>query len=552
MAELKEIKIELTNFCKRGCIHCSSNANIEDVLELDKDLVKKVIDEASNLGVESIVFTGGEATECVNLKELVGYAKEKGIKKIKLYTMCEPTMRKYYLLKDLVASGLTEVIYSLNISLTTDGAVNFDNVQEFLKEISKFVDLSFHYCLTSKSFDDFAYLDDLIGKMDEEHFQKISFLRFVRHGRGTKDLELTSKDLKALKPKLIAMEEKYPGKVHLGSPFNILGITYTPCSAASKTMIVGFDGSVYPCDAMKYFNYFGSGGSIFDKSLEEIYVSPYFETIRTSTDNLKSCPGCENEICHRGCLAQKLLYVTERGSTITTDWYQNNALRTMNDFGSKDALKFNAYTGIIGEYGEFFDYLKKLYTHGLDDDKKQEIYHLAPKELGDLIWYLSSSLATYYGYTLDEVYAYIMGLNKDMKPLNDDLIKEASLAKDPLCIPDHEGYSIDLIDYYTADINFNREDIFSFLMEFKRVLNRIDYIESKEEAIKTVADILKYISVIGREMFKMHLSDILYDNILKLRKRYPEGFDTKTANIRIDANKKYKEEEATKVKIYQP
>ena len=41
---------------------------------------------------------------------------------------------------------------------------------------------------------------------------------------------------------------------------------------------------------------------------------------------------------------------------------------------------------------------------------------------------------------------------------------------------------------------------------------------------------------------------MLVSNIEKLRKRYPEGFDTAVANERIDANKKYKEEQDLKVR----
>ena len=46
----------------------------------------------------------------------------------------------------------------------------------------------------------------------------------------------------------------------------------------------------------------------------------------------------------------------------------------------------------------------------------------------------------------------------------------------------------------------------------------------------------------------MNLSEILEDNIEKLRKRYPSGFDTLVADKRIDANKKYKEEERFQIK----
>ena len=44
-------------------------------------------------------------------------------------------------------------------------------------------------------------------------------------------------------------------------------------------------------------------------------------------------------------------------------------------------------------------------------------------------------------------------------------------------------------------------------------------------------------------LFSKSFSEILSDNIEKLRIRYPEGFDFEVANLRIGANKKYKEEE---------
>lgn len=76
---LKEVKIELTNFCKRKCIHCSSDANTDNIIELSMDVIKEIIDECSNLKVESIVLTGGEATEYREIEEIVTYITKQGI-----------------------------------------------------------------------------------------------------------------------------------------------------------------------------------------------------------------------------------------------------------------------------------------------------------------------------------------------------------------------------------------------------------------------------------------------------------------------------------------
>ena len=550
MNSIEEVKIELTNYCKRKCIHCSSDANTENIIELSIEKVKEIIDECSNLKIKTVVLTGGEATEYKDIEELVEYIHQKGIPNIKLYTMCEPTIEKYNLLKRLTGLGLTEIIYSLTISLTTDGQVRYDNIQQFLTDLSNINNLSFHYCLTTKTTKDINLLDNIISKLNQTNFKSLSFLRYVEHGRGKDDLTLTSTDLKEIKPQIIELINKYQHKIHLGSPFNILNIENTPCTAASKTIIIGFDGNVYPCDAMKYFDYLGSGGNIYIDTIEKIYQSEYFKQIRIASQNISDkCKNCKKDKCKGGCLAQKMLEITKKSNSITNitvNWYQENALRTMNNFNNQDLLKLNAYTGIIGEYGEFFDYIKKLYTHNLDKSEKQKILELAPKELGDLVWYLSTSLAVVYNYTLDEVYDYILNTNKYHYQINSNLIEKASLDTDPLCdqIRPKTSYKIDIINevlnYQNQNIELDEQSVFHILLEFKKKLNKLDYTQTREELIEAVATIFIEVATISKLFFNKNLSEILSDNIEKLRARYPEGFSKEVANLRIDENFQYK------------
>ncbi|MCH5167667.1 MAG: hypothetical protein J1F35_07260 [Erysipelotrichales bacterium] len=219
------------------------------------------------------------------------------------------------------------------------------------------------------------------------------------------------------------------------------------------------------------------------------------------------------------------LGLTEVIYSYPVSWYQENAMRTINNFENTEMLRLNAYTGIIGEYGEFFDYIKKLYTHNLADDKKDEILNLAPNELGDLVWYLSTSLALCYDYSLNEIYSHII---------------------DPSNTPKQNSYDINLIDDYIR--NYEGINIADVMMNFKRILNKLDEIESKESAIEAVSKVLIEIASIARFLFNKNLSEILVSNIEKLRKRYPTGFDIDKANERIDANKKYKEEDGMKVR----
>lgn len=570
---LKEVKIELTGKCDKGCVHCSSNADFLDYQELSLDTVKRIIDEAIELGAESFVLTGGEATKYMDLIFVVNYLSQKGIKNIKLYTMATPDETTVDYLKQLHEIGLSEIVYSLNFALveTFPGkkddissilrevlnkkCVNFTNVPPFLAKISSFMPVSLHYCLTTLTKEDLNKIDGVIRELNPSNFKTLSFLCYVPHGRGDSSLTLSSQELRELKTTLIEFVKKYPNKVKFGSPFNILDITYTPCKAGDSTLTIGSDGSVYPCDAMKYFDYLGSGGNIYSNSLREIYDSPYFTKVRLASKEIsENCQNCGNTNCHGGCLAQKMIETISINESITPTWYQENALRTINDFGSLANLKFNAYTGVFGEAGEFFDYMKKYYTHSLDEDKKAEIKNLASKELGDIMWYLSTSLALYFGYSLSEIFNLITSKKCERYVVDENIISKAALKQDPLCpYQEKHEYPVDIIDNYIPELD-EEKDVYQVLYDFKKALNKLDYIDetnpekSCEEAIRVVANIVIYIAFLAHHMFGKNLSELLVDNIEKLKKRYPNGFDEEVANARIAANKRYKEEERMKVK----
>lgn len=232
---------------------------------------------------------------------------------------------------ELKKFGLSEIVYSLNLSLLdesvtksreeipdfmrkflSNGVINLESVTAFLESISAFMPVSIHFCLTSLTKDDLKDLDSCISKINQDNFKSLSFLRYVPHGRGDSSLTLSSKELKELKPHLIEFVRKYPNKVKFGSPFNILDISYTPCTAGDETIIIGSDGSVYPCDAMKYFDALGSGGNIYNQSLMSIYKSPYFAAVRSASKTMnEECKECNNTNCHGGCLAQKMLDMVE-------------------------------------------------------------------------------------------------------------------------------------------------------------------------------------------------------------------------------------------------
>ena len=319
---LKEIKIELTNKCARNCKHCSSNAtnNIDNLKELDFDSVYKIITEAKVMGVEDIVFTGGEPLMYDSLSELVELTSKLGMKST-IYTFAyrtDETLNKY---KHLINLGLNKIVYSLADSLSDEKDISIYNNEEFFDKVFEENDakLGFHYTVSKDSYSKFK--DVIISAINtfksRKYFDKVSLLRFVPHGKGTTYMDLSKEQLLDIKDFYLNFADK--NRIRLGSPWNILGIENSPCIIADEIMIIGFDGIAYPCDSIKYFTELGISGNIRENSLMDMYNSEYFSNIRNfNIDNF--CSSCEQySICKSGCIGQKIIanYTDNKDKVLT-------------------------------------------------------------------------------------------------------------------------------------------------------------------------------------------------------------------------------------------
>lgn len=536
---IKEVKIELTNLCYRNCIHCSSEAYLtEHPYILDVKIVKKVINEAIELGASSIVFTGGEATLYKELENVIEYAKNKGLN-TKLYTMCHRNNENIELLKKLSNKGLDEIIYSTTKELVLENYEEL-SLEDFIKKINETTNLKigFHHVVTNKTIDNINDIFKLIEKIDPSKFIKISFLRYVPHGRGNISLVPSNEEMIKFKEKLIYYMEKYPNIVRIGSPYNILGVTHTPCSAATETLIVGFDGRVYPCDAMKYFDYLGIGGNIYENSLTEIFNSKYFNSIRNNKDfHDESCTRCKNfSICKGGCLAQKMIYNFDNESNITFNWAGVNARRTINpDFYSdKEMLEMNIRLGLLSETGELADCLKQIHTHGC---LKENVIEILIDEIGDLSWYVPGSLGLYFNFSFEEIANEIFKTNSsNMKKIDDKLIKYCAMCKDPECAFNKlREYRIKDLDDIIKGKEFNLLNEVDELDEITYMLRRV---KDREKAIEYSAKLIIILAKISNLYLGVSYEEVLLRNINELQDRWKSGFNSEEANERLVRKRK--------------
>ncbi|MBP3445382.1 MAG: SPASM domain-containing protein [Bacilli bacterium] len=242
------------------------------------------------------------------LSELVELTSKLGMKST-IYTFAyrtDETLNKYRKLIDL---GLNKIVYSLADSLSDEEDISVYGKTEFFDKVfeNNNARLGFHYTVSK---DSFSRLEQVVNETVETfksrcYFDRVSLLRFVPHGKGTTDMDLSTEELLAIKSLYLNSNDK--DKIRLGTPWNILGIENTPCIIADEIMIIGFDGIAYPCDSIKYFTKLGISGNIRENSLMEMYNSEYFSNIRKfNIDN--SCSACERySICKSGCIGQKII-----------------------------------------------------------------------------------------------------------------------------------------------------------------------------------------------------------------------------------------------------
>jgi MoaA/NifB/PqqE/SkfB family radical SAM enzyme len=81
-----QLFVELTARCNERCVHCYAESSPDRTEALDMDSIRRVLDDARDLGFHSVQFTGGDPLVSPLCAEAVEYAAALGIPSIELYT----------------------------------------------------------------------------------------------------------------------------------------------------------------------------------------------------------------------------------------------------------------------------------------------------------------------------------------------------------------------------------------------------------------------------------------------------------------------------------
>jgi radical SAM protein with 4Fe4S-binding SPASM domain len=319
--KLTEVKIELTQRCPLACVHCSTSSHRKQSSCLPVETVVRVLNEASELGARKVVFTGGEPLVYEHLGEVIRTASRLGIQPT-LYTTGildnQLTPITAHAADELVGKGIARFIFSVYSAKASvhDDITRYGTFAATSSAIDAAVQtrvpVEIHFVAMKKNFRD---LSDVVRLAASKGACRVSVLRFVPQGRGTKlhNEELSSPELLELAEAIQYCREQQPQlTIRAGSPFNVLRVGYTPCNAAQDVLIINHRGEIFPCDAFKNVHVAEPEfGSVLTRPLKDVWEkSIYLNRVRSilekhTGDNCQSCNSFDG--CKSGCLAQNVI-----------------------------------------------------------------------------------------------------------------------------------------------------------------------------------------------------------------------------------------------------
>ncbi len=176
----------ITRMCNLKCIHCYNDSGTGKATnELSTKEAKTVLDDLSNFGVPSVLFSGGEPLLRTDLFELLEYAAEK---KLRTVISTNGTL----ITADVAKAIKQHQVSYVGISLDGIGEVNdrfrkvrgaFDKAVKGIRNCQdKGIRIGLRLTLTQRNVHD---LERLFEFLDAEKIKRACFYHFVPSGRGS-------------------------------------------------------------------------------------------------------------------------------------------------------------------------------------------------------------------------------------------------------------------------------------------------------------------------------------------------------------------------------
>lgn len=189
-SNLKRCELILTSRCNFNCPYCRGMKE-EDVGDLSPydafDITKKWIDN----NLENIRFSGGEPTLWKNLKELVVFSKQNGIKRIALSTNGSAQLDTYI---DLYEAGVNDFSISLDSCCSSVGNMMtghkkgvWERIVSNIKSLSEITYVTTGVVLTNKNYHE---INDIISFASSLGVSDIRIIPAAQIAKRLKNLKI--------------------------------------------------------------------------------------------------------------------------------------------------------------------------------------------------------------------------------------------------------------------------------------------------------------------------------------------------------------------------
>lgn len=321
--KLQDALIELTKRCNLRCSHCGSSCEAE-APEPDKELSAadwvKVVKELAGMGVEKVIFSGGEPTLVPGLEAVIANAHVLGLK----YGLITNGLA---MSEELIACLKKFPPFGVGVSL--DGANSVHNAirnndqswSRAIQTIMRLQDEGIRVCavttLSGMNLPGFSRLAYLMGRVLEiECWQLQLALPAGRMGEQ-KHLLLSQRDFKRVCSLIRAFKGNYPeiqveaaDCFGMAEPGVIRTQAWSGCGAGLTTMGIDSTGRIMPCLSLRD-HFCGhvrdgirnvwekSAGFDFNRQFDPAKVSP------GGAGHLNQCAACDLlPACRGGCASQ--------------------------------------------------------------------------------------------------------------------------------------------------------------------------------------------------------------------------------------------------------
>ena len=321
MNDLKEVVIETTNQCNLSCIHCGSACeNKKDDNELSIEEWKGVLSQLAKMGVEKVVFSGGEPTLKDRFEELLLFSSNALNIKVGFITNGLLVFNKL-LQRAMSHSKPFAVGLSVDGMKLTHNKIrrNPNSWSGLMENISILQELKIQICIVTTlhklSYHELPRLANFLRLAEIDSWQLQLAMPFGRM-KDQSELLLTEEDFQVICREVVALRMSYP-ELNIQAadcfgvaPENLIRTDcWGGCTAGISSMGLDSCGNVMPCLSLQTGK---TCGSVREKPIVEIWQnSPGFDFNRHfqigSVEG--DCQDCEFlGDCRGGCNSQSFSY----------------------------------------------------------------------------------------------------------------------------------------------------------------------------------------------------------------------------------------------------